>query len=188
MEFIFVFFFLAVSGWALETAHESMVRGKFINKGFFKGPWVPVHGIGGFGVYVLMNPLRDYPVLVFFAGAALCTVVEYTTALFLEKCFRVKSWDYTTYPHTKWCHVQGRICLTISVFFGLITLAVVYFYWFFAMTLASFLGTWLLFVDGVLTGLFAADVCYSCGRVMHLNKAGVKITGWNVFSDVRNVE
>jgi uncharacterized membrane protein len=183
MKFIFTFFFLAFSGWVLETAHESIVRGGFVNKGFFRGPWAPVYGFGGFGLWFLVNPLRARPALVFLVGAVLCTVVEYVTALFLEKCFRVKSWDYHTYPHTRWCHFQGRVSLTISVLFGLMSLALVYFYWSFAMGLAASLGTRLLAVDGVLAGLFTADLCYSCGRIIRLNRAGVKIKGWGVFSD-----
>ncbi|MDR2376972.1 MAG: putative ABC transporter permease [Treponema sp.] len=187
-EFTFMFFFLSFSGWVLESAHESIVRGKPINKGFFKGPWIPVQGIGAFGVYFLLGPLRNQPVLVFLAGAVLCTAVEYATALFLEKCFKVKSWDYNTYPHTKWCHFQGRICLTISLFFGMMSLMVVYFYWSFTAALAASLGTWLLPVDGVLVGLFVVDVCYSCSRVIRLNRAGIKIKSWGAFSDVREIE
>jgi uncharacterized membrane protein len=185
---IFRGFFLSFTGWVLETAQESVVRGEFVNKGFFRGPWVPVQGIGGFGVYFLLNPLRDRPLLVFFTGALLCTAVEYITALFLEKCFKVQCWDYRTYPHTQWCHFQGRVSLTISLFFGIISLVVVYFYWSFMAALVAPLGIWLLFVDGVLMGLFAVDVCYSCGRVIQLNRAGVKIKGWGVFSGRRDVE
>ncbi|MDR0730253.1 MAG: putative ABC transporter permease [Treponema sp.] len=187
-DFIFTFFFLSFSGWVLESAQESIVRGKPVNKGFFKGPWVPVQGFGGLGVYLLLSPLQAYPVLVFFAGALICTAVEYTTALFLEKCFRVKSWDYHTYPHTKWCHFQGRVSLTISLVFGTLSLVLVYFYWSFAMNLAASLGSWLMPLDGLLAAIFTVDVCYSCGRVIRLNKAGVKIKGWGVFSDLEGLE
>jgi uncharacterized membrane protein len=152
------------------------------------GPWVPVHGIGGFAVYFLLNPLREHPALVFFAGAALCTALEYAAALFLRKCFKVKSWDYATYPHTRWCHFRGSVCLTISLFFGIVSLFVLYFYWDFIAYLAAYLGVWLLFVDGALMGVFAVDVFFSCDRVMRLNRAGVKVKGWGAFSDVKDVE
>ncbi|MDR0669417.1 MAG: putative ABC transporter permease [Treponema sp.] len=181
-RFIFTFFFLSFSGWVLETVSESIVREKPVNKGFFRGPWVPVQGLGGIVVYLLMYPLRAYPALIFFAGAALCTALEYLTALFLEHCFRVRSWDYTTYPYTRWCHFRGRICLTISLFFGIVSLVVVYFYWSLAAGLAAALGTWLLPLDGVLLVLFTADVCHSCVKIRRLNREGVKLNGWNVFS------
>ncbi|MDR2136451.1 MAG: putative ABC transporter permease [Treponema sp.] len=187
-EIVFIFFVLSFTGWLLETVNESFVRGKFVNKGFFRGPWVPVQGIGGFVVYFLLNSLRGRPVLVFFAGLALCTVVEYITSLFLESCFKVRGWDYRTYPHTRWCHFQGRISLTISLVFGAMSLFIVYFYWSFAAALAASLGAWLPFVDIVLTGLFTADVCYSCARVVRMNRAGIEIKGWNVFSCVEDAE
>jgi uncharacterized membrane protein len=186
--FLFAMFFLSFTGWFLETVQESIVRKKFVSKGFFKGPYVPLHGIGGVCVYVLCSPFKTHPAAVFFVGMAICTTVEYFAALFLEKCFKVKCWDYRTYPHTRWCHFQGRICLTISLFFGLITLFVVYFYWDFAANIARHLGAYLWFVDGVLVLVFFADMIFSCSKVLRAKKANTKIKGWAIFSDADNVE
>jgi len=47
-QIVFMFFFFSASGWIGETIMETIVRGHFVNKGFFKGPYVPVHGIGAF--------------------------------------------------------------------------------------------------------------------------------------------
>jgi uncharacterized membrane protein len=186
--FLFEMFCLSFSGWVLETAQESIVRKKFVSKGFFKGPYVPLHGIGGVCVYLLCSPLKAHPAAVFFTGMAICTAVEYLAAVFLEKCFKVKCWDYRTYPHTRWCHFQGRICLTLSLFFGLITLFVVYFYWDFIANSARCLGTYLWLVDGALVAVFCADVMYTCRKVLRAKKAGTKIKGWAIFSDGNNVE
>jgi uncharacterized membrane protein len=186
--FLFEMFFLSFTGWALETAQESVVRKKFVNKGFFKGPYALVHGIGGVCVYLLCSPLKAHPAAVFFAGMAICTAVEYLAAVFLEKCFKVKCWDYRTYPHTRWCHFQGRICLTLSLFFGLITLFVVYFFWDFIANIARHLGAYLWLVDGALVAVFLADVIYTCRKVLRAKKAGTKIKGWAIFSDENNVE
>jgi uncharacterized membrane protein len=186
--FLFEIFFLSFSGWVLETAQESIVRKKFVSKGFFKGPYVPLHGIGGVCVYVLCSPQKAHPAAVFFIGMAICTAVEYLAAVFLEKCFKVKCWDYRTYPHTRWCHFQGRICLTLSLFFGLIALFVVYFYWDFIGNIARHLGTYLWLVDGALVAVFFTDVIYTCRKVLRAKKAGTKIKGWAVFSDENNVE
>ncbi|MDR1096135.1 MAG: putative ABC transporter permease [Spirochaetaceae bacterium] len=186
--FLFEMFVLSFTGWVLETAQESIVRKKFVSKGFFQGPYVPLHGIGGVCVYLLCSPLKAYPAAVFFIGMAICTAVEYLVAVFLEKCFKVKCWDYRTYPHTRRCHFQGRICLTLSLFFGLIALFVVYFYWDFVANTARHLGTYLWLIDGVLALGFIADAVYSCGKVLKAKKAGTKIKGWAVFSDENNVE
>ena len=187
-KYIFIYFFLGFTGWALETVQESIVRGKFVNKGFFAGPWVPVHGIGGFAVYFLLNPLRDHPALVFFAGAALCTAIEYAAALFLEKFFNVQCWDYRTYPHTKWCHFQGRVCLTISLFFGIIALFVVYVYWDFMTNFAGFFGKYLFTVDIIFIAAFTADCIFSCSAILRAKKTGAKIKGYAVFSGIKDME
>jgi uncharacterized membrane protein len=179
---LFEWFFLSFTGWILETAQESVVRKKFVSKGFFKGPYVPLHGIGGICVYLLCSPFKAHPAAVFFVGMIICTIVEYSAAIFLEKCFKVKCWDYRTYPHTHWCHFQGRICLTMSLIFGLITLFVVYFYWNFAANIARHLGPHLPLVDGALTLAFLADVIFTCRKVLRAKKAGLKIKGWAVFS------
>ncbi|MDR1230534.1 MAG: putative ABC transporter permease [Spirochaetaceae bacterium] len=186
--FLFEMFFLSFAGWVLETVQESIVRKKFVSKGFFKGPYVPLHGIGGVCVYVLCSPFRAHPAAVFFAGMAICTAVEYLAAVFLEKCFKVKCWDYRTYPHTRWCHFQGRICLTLSLFFGLIALFVVYFFWDFIANTARRLGASLWLVDGILVLVFLADVIHTCRKMLRAKKAGTKIKGWAIFSDENDVE
>jgi uncharacterized membrane protein len=186
--FVFAFFFLGFTGWVLESVQETIVRKKPVNKGFFKGPFIPLQGIGGIAVYFLCSPLKAHPAAVFFTGMAIGTAVEYLAALFLEKCFKVRCWDYRTYPHTKWCHFQGRICLTISVFFGLTTLAVVYVYWDFITGIALLFGTYLWLVDGIFALGFLADAVSSCARLLRAKKAGIAVKGWAVFSGAKDVE
>ncbi|MDR0639390.1 MAG: putative ABC transporter permease [Spirochaetaceae bacterium] len=186
--FVFELFFLGFTGWALESVQETIVRKRPVNKGFFKGPFALSHAIGGAGVYVIGNVFKAYPFAVFLAGAVVCTAVEYIMAVFLEKCFRVKCWDYATYPHTKWCHFQGRICLTISIFFGLITLAVVYFYWDFIAGLALLFGNYLWLVDGVFVLGFFVDAVFTCAKLLRAKKAGITVKGWAVFSSTTGAE
>jgi len=182
-EFIFIIFGLGFAGWLAESINESITRKKLVSKGFFKGPYVPVHAVGGVCVYAIGLPLKANPLLVFFIGIFLCTVVEYITAIFLEKCFKVRCWDYRTYPHTKWCHFQGRIALTISLFFGLITLFVVYIFWDLLLNLAVGIGKYILIVDIALCALFLLDFIFSCKKILKAKKTGEKIEGYAVFSN-----
>jgi uncharacterized membrane protein len=173
-EIVFLFFFLSFSGWVGETVMESLVRGRLVSKGFFKGPWVPVHGFGGFAVYAAGAPLRAYPPLVFIAGALLCTAVEYLAALLLEKAFNKRCWDYDTYPFTRWCNYKKRIALTTSLFFGLITLALVYFYWDAALGIAGLIGEKaLLWADLLLLAAFAADAALTITHYVKNKIAGI---------------
>ncbi|MDR2177033.1 MAG: putative ABC transporter permease [Treponema sp.] len=185
---IFEFFLFSFSGWICETINETITRGKFVNKGFFSGPYTISQGIGGIGVYLICSPFKAEPLVVFAAGMAICTAVEYIMSIFLEKCFGVKCWDYTTYPHTKWCSYQGRIALTTSLFFGLITLFVVYIYWQLGVKATEFLGDFTWHVDAVLSVIFIADAVYTCTKLLRFKKAGIKIKNYAVFSDTETPE
>lgn len=182
---IFAFFFFSFSGWVGECIMESVVRRKFVNKGFLRGPYVPVHGAGAFLVYALLFPLRPHPLLVFFAGALLCTVVEYAAALILEKVFNVKCWDYETYPFTRWCHYRRRIALTTSLFFGLAAAAVVYFYWDLCMFIAGFLGSRMVrIINTVFAAVFAADLFMTGRKYLRNRMAGIAVKHGNDFSSL----
>ncbi|MDR2739267.1 MAG: putative ABC transporter permease [Treponema sp.] len=174
-KIVFLFFFFSFSGWVGETIMESIVRKRFVNKGFFKGPWVPVHGFGGMAVYSAGLPLKPYPPLVFIAGALLCTLVEYLAALVLEKGFNKKCWDYDTYPFTWWCNYKKRIALTTSLFFGLVAMALVYFYWDLAIELIRLIGSVALFrIDLVLLGSFTVDAALTIQKYIKNKKAGIQ--------------
>jgi len=171
---VFLFFFFSVSGWIGETIMESAVRGRFVNKGFFKGPYVPVHGIGAFAVYGLCTPLKPHPVLVFLVSAAICTLIEYLAAIVLEKFFFIRGWDYETYPFTKWCHYKRRIALTTSLFFGLVASAVIYFYWDFGVWLMNAAGPILLIIiDVSMTAVFLLDAVFSGTKCIRNKRAGI---------------
>ena len=174
-KFVFLFFFFSASGWIGECIMESIVRRRLVNKGFFRGPWVPVHGLGGFVVYAACHPLGQYPALVFVAGALLCTLIEYLAALLLEKAFHKRCWDYDTYPFTRWCNYKKRVALTTSLFFGLVALGQVYFYWDLALALIRGIGPAALFwVDAVLIGAFAADAAFTIRRYIANRIAGIE--------------
>jgi len=179
---IFEFFILSFIGWVLESIQETIVRGKLISKGFFRGPYIPVEGLGGICVYFICVHFKGNPLHVFAAGAVLCDAVEYLTSLFLKKCFGVQCWDYRTYPHTKWCHFQGRICLTFTIFFGAVALAIVYFLWDFGIALFNALNPWSPFITGILTGVFLFDAITRCAEVIRAKRSGKKLEGWSLFS------
>jgi uncharacterized membrane protein len=171
---IFTFFFFSFSGWAGECLMESIVRKRPVNKGSLRGPYVPVHGIGGFVIYAALAPLKAHPALVYIAGALLCTALEYLAALFLEKVVGKRSWDYATYPFTYWCNFQRRIALTTSLFFGLVALAFVYFYWDVTVRLMDIIGLPALYwLDGALGLGFTLDIIFTYGKCIRNKRAGI---------------
>jgi uncharacterized membrane protein len=134
-----------------------------------------VHGVGGIAVYSAGLPLKPYPVLVFIAGALLCTLVEYLLALLLERAFNKQCWDYDTYPFTYWCNYKKRIALTTSLFFGLVSLALLYFYWDLTLALIRFIGpTALVWVDLLIYGFFVSDAVLTIRKYLRNKKAGIE--------------
>jgi uncharacterized membrane protein len=173
-EIIFLFFFFSVSGWIGESLMESLVRRRLVSKGFFRGPYVPVHGIGAFAVYLLCTPVKDFPFLVFVISAAACTLIEYLAALLLENFFHIRGWDYDTYPFTRWCHYKKRVALTTSLFFGLVAMGVIYFYWDLGLWLARLTGEKALFViDVICCAVFFADAAFTGTRCVRNYAAGI---------------
>jgi uncharacterized membrane protein len=173
-QIVFVFFFFSVTGWIGETIMESIVRKRFVSKGFFKGPYVPVHGVGAFGVYAACTPLKAYPPLVFLAGMITCTAVEYLAALLLEKVFHIKGWDYDTYPFTKWCHYKKRVALTTSIFFGLAAVGVIYFYWDLGLWIMRAAGSFLLVIlDILFAAAFTVDLIVTGTQCIKNALAGI---------------
>jgi uncharacterized membrane protein len=169
-----MFFIFSFSGWIGETVMESTVRRRFVNKGFFKGPYIPLHGVGAFAIYAVCAPLKHCPALVFLMGGFICTLVEYAAALFLEKAFHARGWDYDTYPFTRWCHYKKRVALSTSLFFGIAAFWLIYFYWDAAAAVSARIGPERLFIaDTLLAGVFAVDAALTGRRCIKNKHAGI---------------
>ena len=53
------FVLYSVLGWALESAYMSLCNRKLTNRGFGKGPFCPIYGFCGVLGYLILSPLRD---------------------------------------------------------------------------------------------------------------------------------
>jgi uncharacterized membrane protein len=117
--------FLAYSflGWVLEAIVRCLLERRFVNPGFLTGPVVPIYGVGAMGILICTEGIRGDPVLVFFVGVLVATLVEYIGHLLLQRLLGIVLWDYST----RFCNVQGRVCLGNSLSFGLAGVAVVHF-------------------------------------------------------------
>lgn len=85
-------------------------------------PFNPLYGVAtGVGSLVLA-PVAPSPVVVFVLGALVFTVLEYVASLVMERAFGAVFWDYRAHP----LNLHGRICLEFSVYWGALSLALVY--------------------------------------------------------------
>lgn len=122
--FIYVALFLIYSfiGWVVEVSAFLIQDHKFVNRGFFIGPVVPIYGTGGILITLLLTKYQSDPVTLFCMAVVVCSILEYMTSYVMEKLFKTRWWDYSN----KKFNINGRICLTNLLFFGLMGLVMVY--------------------------------------------------------------
>jgi len=119
---LFFFYFYCFLGWIWETCYVSVLKAKWVNRGFMRGPFLPIYGSGAIVVLVFTLPFRTNAVFVFFAGMISATILEYFTGVAMEKLFHVRYWDYSNY----FINLNGRVCLEGSIIFGLAGCIVMY--------------------------------------------------------------
>jgi uncharacterized membrane protein len=113
--FFYIYCFL---GWCFESAYVSLKSRKLVNRGFMRGPFLPLYGSGALLMYVVSYPFQDDIVLTYIAGFIGATVLEYVTGALMEHLFKVRYWDYSKQP----LNIHGYICLGSSVAWGFLTI------------------------------------------------------------------
>lgn len=121
-QWLSFFYFYCVFGWCFETTYVSLKKRKFINRGFMKGPWLPLYGTGAISVLFVTLPFQDHWYLVYFIGAIWATILEYFVGVSMLKLFKVRYWDYSNQK----IQFQGQICLSSTLAWGGLSLLMVY--------------------------------------------------------------
>lgn len=121
-EWLSFFYFYCIFGWCFESTYVSVKNHKLTNRGFLRGPWLPLYGSGAILVLWLTLPFQGTPALVYIVGALGATVLEYATGEIMVRFFKVRYWDYSDQ------HIQykGHICLSSSIAWGFLSLLMVY--------------------------------------------------------------
>lgn len=100
-------------GWLLEVFMSFVRHGKFINRGFFIGPWVPIYGFCAI-ILVWLFKGETNPIYIFVFSSLIASIIEYLTSVIMEKLFKARWWDYSNYPF----NINGRVYLINSIAFG----------------------------------------------------------------------
>lgn len=152
-----LFFVLAFAGWLWEVILSYFTRHAFINRGVYRGPYLPIYGVGGVLLCFLLRSLRKRPLTVFLLSAILCSVLEYLTSFYLERHWGIRWWDYSGH----FLNINGRICLLGAVTFGLGGTALVCFLLpFYEKIYLKLPKKWILFFTLLFLAVFIADATY----------------------------
>ena len=122
--FIYISLFLIYSfiGWLTEVSAFLISDKKFVNRGFMVGPVVPIYGTGGILITLFLTRYYNEPVTLFCMAVIVCSILEYFTSYLMEKLFKTRWWDYSN----KKFNINGRICLSNLVLFGIMGLVMIY--------------------------------------------------------------
>lgn len=176
--FWFFTYFLLYSflGWVMESIFRSIIEQKIINTGFLKGPICPIYGIGAFIMAFILNRLSNNIIILFFASMIILTIWEYVVGVFLEKTFHTKYWDYSDHK----INFQGRICLTNSIYWGILGVVFVkYIHPFMQEIIGKVDINVLHFIVTISSIVFIVDVITSIVKLKNIKPSLVKIEELN---------
>lgn len=122
LQLLFFFFTYCFFGWIIESTWVSLHQKRFVNRGFLRGPFIPIYGCGAMTLVLVGTPLLKWPVAVFFGGMISASILEYFTGAAMEAIFKVRYWDYSDKP----LNLNGHICAFTSVCWGGLSLLVDY--------------------------------------------------------------
>ena len=114
MQWLFFFYIYCMIGWVWECSYCSIVERHLTNRGFMKGPVIPIYGCGTCVMLLVSAPFRENLVLTFVAGAIGATILEFLTGTIMEALFKVRYWDYSKAP----LNLNGYICAPVSLVWG----------------------------------------------------------------------
>lgn len=117
-QWLFFFYFYCFFGWCFESTYVSVKKGHFVNRGFMRGPFLPLYGSGAIMMLFISKLFGGHLVLTFFAGCIGATALEYVTGVAMESLFKVRYWDYSNQKF----NFQGQICLGSSLAWGALTI------------------------------------------------------------------
>lgn len=118
VQWLFFFYFYCFFGWCFESTYVSLKEKHLVNRGFMRGPFLPLYGTGGIMMLVVSAPFQGNVLLVYLAGCVGATALEYVTGVTMEALFKVRYWDYSRQKF----QFQGHICLKSTLTWGLLTI------------------------------------------------------------------
>lgn len=117
-QWILFFYVYSFLGWIFESAYVSLLKRKWVNRGFLRGPFLPIYGGGAVMMLFVSYPFKSNLLLTYFAGVAGATLLELVTGILMESIFKIRYWDYSKQPF----NYKGYICLSSSAAWGFFTI------------------------------------------------------------------
>ncbi|MGI6010661.1 MAG: putative ABC transporter permease [Ruminococcus sp.] len=118
VQWMLCFYIYSFIGWCWESVYVSCLKKRWVNRGFMRGPFLPIYGSGALIMLIVSQPVQDNIPLTFLAGMVGATALELVTGAAMEALFKVRYWDYSK----KKFNYKGYICLSSSLAWGAFTI------------------------------------------------------------------
>lgn len=164
---LYLFFIYAILGWVVEVVYHVINVGKFVNRGFLKGPYCPIYGFGMFFILYLLTPYINHVGLLFLLSILITTLIELIAGFLLEHFLQKRWWDYSSLPF----NFKGYICVKFSLYWGFGALIVVKFIHPLIDQLYRFLPNYLIYLFVIIMlGMMLVDFITTLNNVLGLNR------------------
>jgi uncharacterized membrane protein len=113
------FIIYSIIGFVIETIFGICTKGVLESRrSFLYGPFCSIYGIGAVVMIYFLQYFKKNNYTLFFGGFIIGSVIEYVISFIGELIFNIKWWDYSNLI----LNINGRICLTFSLFWGLLAI------------------------------------------------------------------
>ena len=177
-------------GWIMESIFRSIAEKKLINTGFLRGPFCPIYGFGAIIMFIFLESLQNKPIILFIVSVIVLTAWEYIVGVLLEKIFKTKYWDYSEHKF----NFQGRICLTNSIYWGILGIVFIKYIHPFMQNMVSKVDTKLLtYIIAILSIVFIIDMITTSIKVKNIKTTLEKVERLNKeikekLKEIRNLK
>ena len=128
---------------------------EIVNRGTMYGPWIPIYGVGGTAMVLLLDRFKENKLKLVALEVAVCAVLEYLSSFILDIMFNSSYWDYKDMA----LNLNGRICFAGLTAFAIGGTAAIYFV---APALANIVDKQSknkrIVMISILCGAFAVDI------------------------------
>lgn len=167
LQWMLFFYIYCFFGWIIESTYVSVCTGNWVNRGFMRGPVIPIYGTGAVIVLFAVIPFRTSPILVFIVGTVAASILEFVTGFVMERIYKVRYWDYSDKPF----NLCGYICLFNSLCWGVLSILLIYLVHSWVEKGVLFLNDMvLLSIDSGISSLFIVDLFNSSTTAVELNR------------------
>ncbi len=121
---LWYFIIFSIIGLIVETTYGFATMGIIESrKGLYLGPFCPIYGVGGAILIFVLDRFKNSKIKLAIYGGILGSVIEYILSFALEAIYGARFWDY---GYVKY-HLNGRICVTYSIFWAILSVVLIRF-------------------------------------------------------------